>query len=247
MRFELMAGIAIAAGLSLAAAPAVAIEAAPSLHEAPVLLLAQAGPSPARSVFPAPPPSSYFIGIGGREVGPLDMDALRDYIAEGTLTPDTLVWTAGLPEWRRAAELEAIAALFPETEPLGPERFVLGSWVIEGTSLPWIEATHGQIVLTFHDDGTVTGGGILTQIHDRREETADAEYTILGFWITSPWENDRFSLEAEILGRVRTHLPGEDAWGNSGHEDISGRIIVIDEATVVARYEDEELVWRRQN
>lgn len=52
----------------------------------------------------------YWIATTEREkIGPLEFDELRNY--QG-LTPDTLVWHAGLTTWKKAGEVAELAPLF---------------------------------------------------------------------------------------------------------------------------------------
>lgn len=44
----------------------------------------------------------WFMAVDGRQEGPLSDPQLKSRIAAGEVTPDTLLWTAGMSEWRRA-------------------------------------------------------------------------------------------------------------------------------------------------
>jgi hypothetical protein len=52
---------------------------------------------------------SYYIAIDGVQQGPLE---LNDLISKG-LAADTMVWTEGMPEWRRADQVPETASLLP--------------------------------------------------------------------------------------------------------------------------------------
>lgn len=70
----------------------------------------------------APPPipmSGYHVAVGGNSVGPLDFDGLMELVAQGNLTPDSLVWKKGMKEWKKAKEVDELSVLF-ETDDIPP-------------------------------------------------------------------------------------------------------------------------------
>lgn len=79
----------------------------------------------------------YFIGVAGKQEGPLSESEVRQRIATGTLGPSDLCWTAGWPEWRRVREAfpDAFNLTAPPavpTRPTSPEQSVRG-WSGEPT------------------------------------------------------------------------------------------------------------------
>ena len=52
------------------------------------------------------------IGTDGKEYGPVSLEQLRRWLAEGRLTPQTKVQQAGSPDWKAANEIPELAALF---------------------------------------------------------------------------------------------------------------------------------------
>jgi membrane protease subunit (stomatin/prohibitin family) len=69
---------------------------------------------------PPPPPQAagWHLAEGGRSVGPLSQDELARAVAQGRLTPETLVWSAGMREWAPARTVPALAALFGGPPPI---------------------------------------------------------------------------------------------------------------------------------
>ena len=55
---------------------------------------------------------SYYFGLGGRSVGPLEEEAIRARILEGEITGTTLGWRSGMAEWRPVAEIAALQDAF---------------------------------------------------------------------------------------------------------------------------------------
>jgi hypothetical protein len=59
----------------------------------------------------------YYLGVGGRQVGPLDLGALQAEVDAGRLSRDTLVWKDGMAAWEPAEKVAEVAALFREAGP----------------------------------------------------------------------------------------------------------------------------------
>ncbi|GAA3526322.1 SPFH domain-containing protein [Nonomuraea rosea] len=67
----------------------------------------QAGPPP------LPRPDEWYLGVDGERRGPFDAAGL----ATAGLTPDALVWRAGMPQWTPARDVPELAALLHSTPP----------------------------------------------------------------------------------------------------------------------------------
>lgn len=52
---------------------------------------------------------SWFYASNGQQQGPYPEIQLRELIARGTITADTLVWTEGMANWQRAGEIPGLA------------------------------------------------------------------------------------------------------------------------------------------
>lgn len=69
----------------------------------------------------APPPlpasKKYHIGVNNQQLGPFDMDGLRQQVASGSLTRDTLVWTSGMSNWVKAGSVSDLTDLFSDAPP----------------------------------------------------------------------------------------------------------------------------------
>ncbi len=52
---------------------------------------------------------SWFYASEGQQQGPYTEIQLRELIARGTITADTLVWTEGMANWQRAGEIPGLA------------------------------------------------------------------------------------------------------------------------------------------
>lgn len=77
---------------------------------------------------PAPPPMpaalQVYVYLNGQQSGPFDMPVLQQMAGQGSLTPSTLVWKAGMPQWAAAQTVPELAPLFtsatPPTPPMPP-------------------------------------------------------------------------------------------------------------------------------
>ena len=69
----------------------------------------------------APPPLpaavSFFLGVGGQQVGPFDLTALAAKLHDGSLTKDTLVWKQGMAGWTQAEKVAELQSLFAAAPP----------------------------------------------------------------------------------------------------------------------------------
>ena len=61
---------------------------------------------------PPLPTGGYFIAVDGEQKGPFDISELKNMMADGIFTSDTLVWKEGMDEWAKANTLEAFEPLF---------------------------------------------------------------------------------------------------------------------------------------
>jgi membrane protease subunit (stomatin/prohibitin family) len=66
---------------------------------------------------PLPQQPAFFIAVDGAQSGPHGMDALRQRVAEGGLTRDTLAWKEGMAQWTPAGDVPELAPLFGAAPP----------------------------------------------------------------------------------------------------------------------------------
>ena len=70
---------------------------------------------------PPPLPSfSYHVAVDGNSVGPLNYEELKEFVREGKLTPDSLVWKKGMKSWAEAKTIVDLAPFFEEAESETP-------------------------------------------------------------------------------------------------------------------------------
>ena len=74
-------------------------------------------PAAPRSAPPAAPPpipdsAVWYVAADGTPQGPFDMAVLRQRLASGGLTRDSLVWRDGMAQWAPASQVAGLAVLF---------------------------------------------------------------------------------------------------------------------------------------
>jgi peptidoglycan hydrolase-like protein with peptidoglycan-binding domain len=91
----------------------------PPLVQAPVV---QAPVAPVVQATPPPPPLDpvWFMAVNGQTSGPFSRGLMGQKVAEGTLTRETMVWTAGQGEWKPANTVAALTQLFTFVPPPPP-------------------------------------------------------------------------------------------------------------------------------
>jgi hypothetical protein len=63
----------------------------------------------------------FHVDHGGTPGGPYDLAQMRQGIANGTVTGQTLVWSAGMSEWALAQTVPELQAMFSTPPPLPPQ------------------------------------------------------------------------------------------------------------------------------
>jgi hypothetical protein len=99
-------GSQLAQSLQPGAAPAAAQTAAPGAAAA-----AAAGPPP------LPGSTQWYLGVDGKQVGPLAPSEIQARVTAGTSDPETLVWRAGMPAWVRLGDVPELQAATGSTPP----------------------------------------------------------------------------------------------------------------------------------
>lgn len=173
------------------------VVAAEAPAEAPAVivpaLVAPIAVPPALPVDVTPPPlpqmPSYYVGIDGKPVGPLDEAALHEMVAKGTLTEETLVWTDGMSDWIKAADVADLDKILegapksaalgtgkgdgkaPATAPVAAPAPVTvaaalpGTWEIDGmVPVDGLGMGDAEIVQVFNPDGTYSANGTILAV-----------------------------------------------------------------------------------
>jgi hypothetical protein len=62
--------------------------------------------------------SSWFFAADGKQQGPFSEAQFRDFIARGTVTSDTLVWSEGMAGWQKAGEIPGLLVAAGSPPPM---------------------------------------------------------------------------------------------------------------------------------
>ena len=191
--------LAIAA--AFAALPAIALaqtppKPPPAAPGEPATTTTTAQPPPLPAATPQPPPLPapadlvFFYALNGQQAGPVGGAELAALIAAGTINRDTLVWTAGMPEWRPAGDVDALLPLLATAVPPLPQdelfrQLVIGTWFIS-------QDTAGGFTTTMEIRYTADGrySGAMTTIF----QGLATPVPLSGRWSLVPIDDGRFVL-----------------------------------------------------
>jgi len=59
----------------------------------------------------------YYLDAARNQQGPVPPDEVARFIRNGTIRRDTMVWFAGMPDWRAASQVSEFAPLFDQAAP----------------------------------------------------------------------------------------------------------------------------------
>ena len=114
------AGGGAAEGLGLGIGLAMANRMAPGMT-GPGVAGGVAGATPGQSVPPPPPtPAPWHVAVNGQTLGPYSIQQMMSGVSRSEVTPETLVWTAGMPAWLPAGQVPQLASIFALTPPAVP-------------------------------------------------------------------------------------------------------------------------------
>jgi hypothetical protein len=104
-------GIGLGMGMALGQQMAAGMQrAGQPQQQAPQPGGAPAGPPPL-------PAAEWYLGVGGQQAGPYDLNGLAGQARGGALTPQTLVWKAGMAQWVPAGQVSELAGVLSSTPP----------------------------------------------------------------------------------------------------------------------------------
>ncbi|HPD65454.1 MAG TPA: SPFH domain-containing protein [Bacteroidia bacterium] len=72
------------------------------------------------TVPPPPPVIMYYIFVNNQQLGPFNIQQLTDFVKQGQLTGETLVWKQGMPQWSKAIDQPDLQTLFQPVAPPPP-------------------------------------------------------------------------------------------------------------------------------
>lgn len=173
-------------------------------RDRPPALPARDQPPPLPDRPPPPPAVMFHVERGGAAEGPLTLDDVAARIRAGQITRDTLVWKRGTPDWRRAGEMQELAALFgaTPTEPTAPDfqELMVGAWHIPHVLMGPMGRLNVLINIRCAPDGQYTG---IMQSHVG--PGGPVTMPIGGQWMTTALSDRRFALTLTSGVSVETY------------------------------------------
>lgn len=104
-------------GAGVGAGAAIGAQLATALQPTPVRVAAPSADQVAAAAAVTPPPlpgaTQWYLGIGGKQVGPLNPGEVAEHVSNGSANEDTLVWRAGMAEWTRLGDVPELAVSPP--------------------------------------------------------------------------------------------------------------------------------------
>jgi len=108
------------AGVGIGVGAALGTQLAQSLQPGAAPTPAPASAAAATPTSPQPPPlpgtAQWYLGVDGKQVGPLAPSEIQARVSAGTATSDTLAWRAGMEAWVRLGDVPELQAA-PGTTP----------------------------------------------------------------------------------------------------------------------------------
>jgi hypothetical protein len=85
----------------------------------------------------------YFFGINNEKVGPLDEESIRQRIAEGEITANTLAWCKGMSDWKPTHKISELMEAFSQLQEtnIEPPPFPGGGEKTQESSIPPLPET----------------------------------------------------------------------------------------------------------
>jgi len=72
---------------------------------------------------PTQPAAAYFVLVNNQQMGPCDINTLRQMMGAGQINAQTMAWAQGMPQWAAMGSIPALAPLFQapqQTPPMPP-------------------------------------------------------------------------------------------------------------------------------
>jgi len=111
------AGASFGLGLGMAAGQQAAATMSQQFQQQPQQQQPAAAQQPPAGPPPLPAQRQWYLGVGGAQQGPFDQAGLSAAVANGTLRPDTLVWSSGMGQWTPASQVPEVSAVLSSAPP----------------------------------------------------------------------------------------------------------------------------------
>lgn len=86
--------------------------------------------------------AKYYLVENGAQAGPFSLDQLKARAAASQIKKQDLVWTQGMADWTRIADVPEVLAVFPQVNVPAPppprdlNQFIAGTWAADPQQIP---------------------------------------------------------------------------------------------------------------
>ena len=70
---------------------------------------------------PSIPTEEYYVVVDGKQIGPYNIERLKEMCLNGNFTKESLVWKKGMEEWKKANEVDELKKVFESIPPELPQ------------------------------------------------------------------------------------------------------------------------------
>jgi hypothetical protein len=143
----------------------------------------------------------YFFGINNEKVGPLDEESIRQRMAEGAITANTLAWCKGMSEWKPIHKISELMEAFNQLHEtnMEPPPFPGGgkkSQESEIPPLPETDTASSADEAKQKEENAAKGSGPLNE----------AAYRFV-LWIFRPWGKRTPPIRSYVLKDPKRAVP----------------------------------------
>jgi membrane protease subunit (stomatin/prohibitin family) len=117
------AGGAAAEGLGLGIGLAMANRMVPGMGMGSGMAMGTMLGATPNQAMPPPPPTTaaaWHVAVNGQTLGPYSVQQMMFGVSRSEVTPETMVWTAGMPAWLPAGQVPQLASIFAASPPAVP-------------------------------------------------------------------------------------------------------------------------------
>ena len=171
----------------------------------------------------------WYMAIGGHQVGPVNQDEILANLRNGSIDAETLVFTAGMPNWQKlkdvgvfASSLGGVVGQFPATPPpTAPGRRAHDiDFVIHGNEMQFVEVeldageaaiaeagslmymTNGIQMETIFGDGSKQPGGVLDALWGAGKHILTGESLFMTVFTNQGAGKHKVALGAPYPGKI---------------------------------------------
>jgi len=188
---------------------------------------------------PPLPTLKIFVALNDQPAGPFGQAQLKQMIASGQLTGQTLVWKDGMADWAPAndvAELQAMmqsAAPMPTPEPKpadDPAKYVTGVWSIQNAKIP-VGAQQATLsgTVTYKSDGSYSATAQMNLMGGAGQMPDKLDVTAKGTWSATMQGTSSIKISTVDDITIKSNTTGQSQQMQSSDSEVYS---IIDQNTM---------------